>query len=125
MNVKKISIYIVIVIILLCTGFFSGRISAGRGTEKLEQQTVELRSKLEREAENNRQLTAGLKNSEQRIVQLQNSIDCITNRNKKLETQLGNISGELGSDIKKVSDVRKEMEVYIKKVEVLENNSNN
>ena len=124
MNVKKIFICILFVIVILCIGFFSGRVSAGRGTEELEKRAIDLENQLEKQAERNKELTGGLREANRENGELTAQIGELTEENRILTEKIGNIGAGLSEDIKGVQSVIEGLEVYIKKAQVPENNNN-
>lgn len=106
------------IILVFCVAlFFAGRISAPSGTEVLESRITELNDLLVVEANRNRRLIAGLSDAQERVGELEITVDRLTDSNNYLAGRLSDISSGLSGDIETVSSLIGRLDYYIEKAE--------
>ncbi len=114
---KKIIFGICAVIILLTVSFFSGRASRTTGFTELEDRAASLESLIDDQARTIENITAGLRKSNNRVIELTIEAGRLKESNRKLTNQLGFITEGLSGDIKGIQRVIKRIDFYIPKTE--------
>jgi hypothetical protein len=127
MNVKKVIIFIAIILVSLTIGFFAGRFSSSGKVSELETRANILKSELEEQTTKSKNLTAGLTKAELEAGESIKTINRLTGSNKvliesnrviteennRITETLGDLREGVGEDQDRVRGLIEGMDYYI------------